>query len=100
VTASIGIWAQGEPTGDRVLYRWDADQQSGFVTFDVPTRSFRPADDSGGPIGDLLFNAVTGESSGAATGVDRRLFSQVVAAILRSYARAGKAPTTAHAHYY
>lgn len=61
---------------------------------------FRPADDNGQPIGDLLFDAVAGESLGTAAGVDRRLFSQVVASILRGYARAGKAPTTAHAHYY
>lgn len=100
VTASIGIWAQGEPTGERVLYRWEADQQSGFVTFEVPTRRFRPADDDGQPIGDLLFDAVAGDSQGTASGVDQRLFSQVVASILRGYARAGKAPETAHAYYY
>jgi hypothetical protein len=70
------------------------------VTFEVPTRRFRPADSSGQPVGDLSFDGVAGESAGAAAGVDRRLFSQVVAAILRGYTRAGKAPTTAHAHYY
>jgi len=32
--------------------------------------------------------------------VDRRLFSQVVASILRGYARAGKEPETAHAYFY
>ena len=100
MTASIGIWAQGEATGDQVLYRWEAEQVSGFVTFEVPSRRFRPADVNGRPIGDLLFDAVTGEANGIAAGVDRRLFSQVVAAILRGYGRAGKAPATAHAHYY
>jgi len=100
VTASIGIWAQGDATGERVLYRWEADQQTGFVTFEVPTRRFRPADDSGQPIGGLLYDAATGDSQGTSAEVDKRLFSQVVAAILRSYTRAGKAPTTAHAYYY
>lgn len=100
MTASIGVWAQGDASGEQVLYRWEADQDSGFVTFEVPTRRFRPADGSGQPVGDLLFDGAAGESLGAAAGVDRRLFAQVVAAILRAYARAGKAPTTAHAHYY
>jgi hypothetical protein len=100
VTASIGIWAQGQATGERVLYRWEADQQTGFVTFEVPTRRFRPSDDSGQPIGDLLFDAATGEPQGTSAEVDKRLFSQVVGAILRSHARTGKAPTTAHAYYY
>lgn len=100
MTASIGIWAQGDATGDHVLYRWKADQDSGFVTFNVPTRRFRPADGNGQPIGDLLLDAVTGDSNGTADGVDRRLFSQVSAAILRAYTRAGKPPATAHAHYY
>jgi len=101
VTASIGIWAQGDSTGELVLYRWEADQQTGFVTFEVPTRRFRPADHSGQPIGDLLFDPVTGEPSGTAAGVNQRLFNQVVVAIMRAYRRAGgTAPTTAHAYYY
>jgi hypothetical protein len=100
MTASIGIWAEGDPTGERVLYRWEADQSNGFVSFEVPTRRFRPADVSGQPIGDLLFDAVSGDANGTAAGVDRPLFSQVVAAILRGYARAGKPPATAHATYY
>jgi hypothetical protein len=100
MTASIGIWAQDDAAGERVLYRWEADQASGFVTFEVSTRRFRPADVDGRPLGDLLFDAITGSADGAAAGVDRRLFSQVVAAILRGYTRAGKAPATAHAHYY
>jgi hypothetical protein len=100
MTASIGIWAQGDPTGDSVLYRWEADQQNGFVTFEVPTRRFRPADESGQPIGDLLFDPEAGDPSGTAVGVDRRLFIKVVVAILRAYKRAGATPTTAHAFYY
>lgn|SRR5690349_19305060 len=100
MTASIGIWAQGDPTGEVVLYRWEADQETGFVTFEVPTRRFRPADGSGQPIGDLLFDPGVGEPSGTATGVNRRLFNQVVVAIMRAYRRAGTAPTTAHAYYY
>jgi hypothetical protein len=100
MTASIGIWAQGDPTGESVLYRWEADQQAGFVTFEVPTRRFRPADDSGQPIGDLLFDPAAGEPSGTAAGVNPRLFNQVVVAIMRAYKRAGTAPATAHAYYY
>ena len=100
VTASIGIWAQGDPSGESVLYRWEADQQTGYVTFEVPPRRFRPADDSGRPIGDLLFDAAAGETAGAAAGVNQRLFSQVVVAIMRAYRRAGTAPATAHAYYY
>jgi hypothetical protein len=100
LTASIGIWAQGDPTNESVLYRWETDQQTGFVTFEVSTRRFRPADDRGQPIGDLLFDPVAGEPSGTAAGVDRRLFIQVVVAIMRAYRRAGTAPTTAHAFYY
>ena len=100
MTASIGIWAQGDPTGELVLYRWEADQQIGFVTFEVPKRRFRPATDSGQPIGDLLFDPDAGEPSGTAAGVNRQLFNQVVVAIMRAYRRAGAAPATAHAYYY
>ena len=106
MTASIGIWAQGDSAGEVVLYRWEADQQTGFVTFEVPTRRFRPADHSGQPIGDLLFDPVAGEPSGAAVGVDQRLFNQrlfnqIVVAIMRAYRRAGgTAPTTAHTYFY
>jgi hypothetical protein len=100
VTASIGIWAQGDATGERVLYRWEADQQTGFVTFEVSKRRFRPSDDNGRPIGGLLYDAATGDSEGTSPEVDKGLFAQVVASILRGYTRAGKAPTTAHAYYY
>jgi hypothetical protein len=100
VTASIGIWAQGDATGEQVLYRWEADQKTGFVTFEVPTRRFRPSDDNGQPIGSLLYDAATGDSQGASPEIDKGLFAQVVASILRGYTRAGKAPTTAHAYYY
>ena len=100
MTASIGIWAQGDAAGDLVLYRWEAGQDRGFVTFEVPTRKFRPSDGNGQPIGNLLLDAVTGDTNGMATGVDGRLFSQIAAAILRAYARAGKPPATAHAYYY
>ena len=100
MTASIGIWAQGDPADDVVLYRWEADDQSGFVTFAVATRRIRPADQNGQPIGDLLYDPVEGEASGTAAGVERRLFNQVVVAIMRAYRRTGSAPTTAHAYYY
>jgi hypothetical protein len=100
VTASIGIWAQGDPTDDVVLYRWEADEQTGFVTFEVATRRIRPAVQSGHPIGDLLYDPDEGEASGTAAGVERRLFNQVVVAIMRAYRRTGSAPTTAHAYYY
>ncbi|GAA2698745.1 hypothetical protein [Actinoplanes palleronii] len=100
MTASIGIWAQGDLTGESVLYRWEANEQTGFVTFEVPARRIRPADDSGQPIGDLLFDPAQGEPSGTAAGVDRRLFNQVVVAIMRAYRRSGTAPATAHAYYY
>jgi hypothetical protein len=62
VTASTGIWAQGDATGERVLYRWEAGQQISFVTFEVPTRRFRPSDDNGRPIGGLVYDAATGDS--------------------------------------
>ena len=52
------------------------------------------------PIGDLLFDPAAGEPSGTADGVNRRLFNQVVVAIMRAYRRAGAAPATAHAYYY
>jgi hypothetical protein len=100
MTASIGIWAQGDTTGGSVLYRWEADQQTGFVTFEVPTGRFRPTDDSGQPIGDLLFDPVEDEPSGAAADVNRTLFIQVVVAIRRAYRRAGTPPATAHAYFY
>jgi hypothetical protein len=100
VTASIGIWAQGDTAGAQVLYRWEANQLIGFVTFEVPTRRFRPSDDNGWPIGGLLYDAVTGDSQGTSPEVDCSLFAKVVASILRGYTRAGKAPTTAHAYYY
>lgn len=100
MTASIGIWAQGDPTDDVVLYRWEADEQIGFVTFEVGTHRFRPAEQSGQPVGDLVYDPAIGEASGTAAGVDRRLFNQVVVSILRAYRKAGSAPATAHAYYY
>ncbi|GAA0516691.1 hypothetical protein Ade02nite_25130 [Paractinoplanes deccanensis] len=82
--ASIGIWAQGDPHGDLVLYRWEADRQTGFVTFEVLSETFRPADENGRPV----------EDGGP-------LFAQVVAAIRRAYRRGeGKAPATAHVYYF
>ena len=100
MTASIGIWAHGDPGDDVVLYRWEADEQTGFVTFEVATSRLRPAEESGQPIGDLVYDPAEGEASGTAVGVDRRLFGQVVVAILRAYRRAGTVPATAHAYYY
>lgn len=100
MTASIGIWAQGDPAGESVLYRWEADQQAGFVTFEVSTGRFRPANSGGQPIGDLLFDPAEGEPSGTAADVSRTLFIQVVVAIRRAYRRTGTAPATAHANYY
>jgi hypothetical protein len=100
VTASIGIWAQGDTTGERVLYRWEADQQTGFVTFEVPTRRFYPSDTNGRPIGGLLYDTITGDSQGNSPEVDKVLFAQVVASILRGYTRTGTTPTTAHVYYY
>ncbi|MBG0567835.1 hypothetical protein [Actinoplanes aureus] len=100
MTASIGIWAEGDVTGELVLYRWEADQQTGFVTFETATQRMRPADHSGHAIGDLLYDPAVGEPSGTAASVNQRLFSQVVVAIMRAYRRAGTAPTTAHAYYY
>jgi len=100
MTASIGIWAQGDTGEPVVLYRWEADDETGFVTFEVETRRLRPADSTGQPIGDLSFDPVAGDPTGSADGVNRRLFNQVVVAILRAYRRAGSAPATAHAYYY
>jgi hypothetical protein len=100
LTASIGIWAQGDLAADVVLYRWEADDQTGFVTLEVAGQRIRPADQSGGPIGDLQYELATGEASGTAAGVERQLFAQVVASIMRAYRRLGSAPTTAHAYYY
>jgi hypothetical protein len=100
MTASIGIWAEGDTDSPIVLYRWEADDETGFVTFEVETRRLRPASAGGQPIGDLLFDPEAGEPSGSAEGVNRRLFNQVVVAILRAYRRVGTVPTTAHAYYY
>ncbi|MEV4709436.1 hypothetical protein [Actinoplanes sp. NPDC049316] len=100
MTASIGIWAHGDRTGDVVLYRWEADEQTGFVAFEVPALKFRPADDSGRPIGDLVIDIAADESAGTADGVDQRLFSRAAVAIMRAYRRAGAAPATAHAYYH
>ena len=101
LAASIGIWAQGDLAADVVLYRWEADNQTGFVTFESATRRIRPAEQSGQPIGDLVYEAAAGQAFGtAAGGVELRLFSQIVAAIMRAYRRAGSPPATAHAYYY
>jgi hypothetical protein len=72
-------------------YTWDSE---------AAARRIRPAEASGQPIGDLLYDPAEGEASGAAAGVERRLFNQVVVAIMRAYRRTGSAPTTAHAYYY
>ena len=100
MTASIGVWACGEPTGAVVLYRWEADGQTGFVTFEVAAKRFRPADEHGEPIGDLLYATEVPDLSGSAPGVDQRLFVQAVVAILRACRRAGHPTATAHAYYY
>jgi hypothetical protein len=100
VKSSIGIWTQGDATGERVLYRWAADQQTGFVdvrggdTPIPPVRRQRSADWG------VLYDAATGDSQRTLAEVDRALFSQVVASLLRGYTRAGKAPTTARTSYY
>jgi hypothetical protein len=44
LAASIGIWAQGDLAADVVIYRWAADNQTGFVTFESATRRIRPAE--------------------------------------------------------
>jgi hypothetical protein len=59
-----------------VLYRWEADERTGFVTFEVEPRRFRPADDGGKPIGDLRYDPAAGDPSGTAAGVHRGLFNQ------------------------
>jgi hypothetical protein len=100
LTASIGIWAQGDTAGAAVLYRWEADDQTGLVSFDAATQRIRPVDRAGQPVGDLVFDPAEGEPSGTADGVNRQLFIQVVVAIMREYRRNGAAPTTAHAYYY
>ncbi|SNY62308.1 hypothetical protein [Paractinoplanes atraurantiacus] len=99
MSASIGIWAQGDVNGDVVLYRWEADRQAGFVAFEVRAQRIRPSDESGRPLGSLLFDAAVGEPSGSAEGVDIPLFIEIVVALMRIYRRAGCAPATAHAYY-
>jgi hypothetical protein len=79
---------------------WAADQQTDFVTFEVQTRTFDRQTKSGQPVGDLLFDPAEGDPSGAAPGVDRRLFDKVVVAIMRAYRRDGTAPRTAHVYFY
>jgi hypothetical protein len=63
LAASIGIWAQGDLAADVVLYRWEADNQTGFVTFESATRRIRPAEQSGQLIGDLVYDPAAGEAS-------------------------------------
>ncbi|MFF5080382.1 hypothetical protein ACFY36_25300 [Actinoplanes sp. NPDC000266] len=100
MAASVGIWAQSDPSADVVVYRWEIGRQTGFVTFEVPGRRIRPSDESGHPAGDLLFDAAVGEPSGSAAGVDIPLFIEVVVALMRVYRRTGAAPATAHAYYF
>nr|WP_296069718.1 hypothetical protein [uncultured Actinoplanes sp.] len=100
MSAAIGIWALGAVDADVVLYRWEAERQLGFVSFEVSMLRFRAADSSGRTLGDLLFDAITEEISGGADGVDRRLFEHVTGSILRMYKRAGAAPATAHVYYF
>jgi hypothetical protein len=69
------------------------------VTFEVATQQIRPAEQSGQPIGGLRHDPAEGEASDTPAGVERRLFNQVVVAIMRAYRRTGS-PTTAHAYYY
>jgi hypothetical protein len=64
------------------------------VTFEVGTRCIRPAEPSGQPIGGLVYELAEGETSSTAAGVERRLFNQVVVAIMRGYRRTGSAPST------
>src|SRR3954466_9598901 len=100
MTASMAIWWVGGGDGEVVTYRWEADHQGGFATFEVLMRRFRATDGNGRPIGDLLFDGIIEEVSGTADGVDRRLFGQVAAAILRMYERGGAAPVTAHTYFF
>jgi hypothetical protein len=101
MTASLGIWAHRR-AADGVIYRWTADEGrdgAGCVYFDPAAKQFRPWDGSGF-MGDLTVNGDTGDVEGAADGVDRTLFIQVAAAILRAYARTGDVPETAHAYFH
>jgi hypothetical protein len=100
VTAAIGVWAQGDTTGDHVLYRWEADQQQGFLIFEVTQRRFRPADETGTPIGSLEVDASADATSGSAEGVNKRLFVKAVASILKRHNPGETPPKTAHAYYY
>jgi hypothetical protein len=100
VTASISVRKHGEVNSGAVLYRWEADQRSGYVLFEVLVGRFRPADELGRPIGDLALEPASDELSGTTAGVDVRLFIQAVVAIRRAYRKAGAIPTRAHAYYY
>jgi hypothetical protein len=100
MTAALGIWRQ-RTTAGRVLYRWETDTKAqGFLLFVPETRTFRPADEAGQPLGDYVVDAASGEEAGHAEGLDRTVFLQAMASILRAYARTGEAPATAHATYY
>ncbi|TDC40024.1 hypothetical protein [Micromonospora sp. KC213] len=102
MTASLGIWAEG-PSSTGVLYRWEADHGSGgsgFVAFDPVSRQFRPIDATGTPLGNLVLDGTSGDTTGSADGTDRKLLTQVATSILRAYARSGEPPATAHAHFY
>jgi hypothetical protein len=102
MTASIGIWAEQTLPGG-VLYRWEADQGSGgsgFVTFDPAAQRFRPADQAGNPLGDLVIDGVQGTLTGSADGVDQATLTKVAVSIQRRFARSGEPPKTAHAYYY
>lgn len=102
MTHSLGVWAMGSTTFEGTLYRWEADQGvhgAGYVVFDVPTQTIRPADVAGTAQGDLCIDARTGVLSGVAKGVDPTQFVKVAAAIFKAYARNGDVPQTAHAYY-
>ncbi|GGQ71029.1 hypothetical protein [Couchioplanes azureus] len=102
MTASLGIWAEASSSAG-VLYRWEADHGTGgcgFVTFEPVSRKFRPADEAGSVLGDLVIDGNSGEATGTAESVDRSVLIKVASSILRAYVRSGEPPKTAHAHFY
>jgi hypothetical protein len=100
MTASLGIWAAHQVSSG-VVYRWTADNDSGYALLDTATATVSPCTSDGHAIGDLRIDTAADQPlTGHTDGVNLRLFIRVAAAISGPFRLTGKPPETAHKNYF
>lgn len=87
------------PSQPGIVYDWEDDGASGHIAVDVETRTARPCDETGTPIGRMSLaddgNIREPEPDPAA----KRRFMQAVAAVFREWDKTGELPGSVHRSY-